>query len=72
VNGSALAGLTLNGVFGITREPTAGGMVTSIFVGNYVYVYTIFDNDTDPILDNLQIIALNPAPAPTQVVMVGP
>ncbi|HJR82064.1 MAG TPA: right-handed parallel beta-helix repeat-containing protein [Anaerolineales bacterium] len=71
-SGSATSLVSLDSLmFGITREPTTGGFVTSIFVGNYVYVYTIFDNDTDPILDNLQIIALTPAPA-TEVAMVGP
>jgi hypothetical protein len=65
-----VAGISLNSVFGITREPISNGMVISIFVGDYIYVYTIYDNDVDPILDNLQIIALSPAP--TQVTMVGP
>ncbi|HET9590201.1 MAG TPA: right-handed parallel beta-helix repeat-containing protein [Anaerolineales bacterium] len=64
--------ITLEGLmYGIDREVIDGATVTSIFVGNYVYVYTTYDNDTDPILDNLQIIALNPAPT-TQAAMVGP
>jgi hypothetical protein len=71
VSGTSLIGLSLNGMFGITREPITGGVVTSIFVGNYVYVYTIYDVDVEPSLDNLQIIALPPA-RPTKVAMVGP
>lgn len=65
-----VAGISLNGVFGITREPLADGMVISIFVGDYIYVYTVYDNDVDPILDNLQIIVVNPAPV-IPVAMAG-
>jgi hypothetical protein len=71
VSGTSLINLSLNGMFGITREATADAVVTSIFVGNYVYVYTIYNVDAEPSLDNLQIIALSPAPV-TGVAMVGP
>jgi hypothetical protein len=69
-SGTSLLGLSLNGLFGITREATADAMVTSIFAGQYIYVYTIYNADTDPSLDNLQIIFLTPAPR-TQVAKVG-
>ena len=70
-SGTSLLGLSLNSIFtGITRDVTADAMVTSIFVGNYIYVYTIYNADTDPSLDNLQIIFLTPAPR-TQVAKVG-
>jgi hypothetical protein len=70
-SGTSLIGLSLNGTFGITRDVTSTTAVTSIFVGNYVYVYTIYNTDVEPSLDNLQIIALPPAPL-TRVAMVGP
>lgn len=68
---TSLVGLSLNGMFGITREMTADTVVTSIFVGNYVYVYTIYNVDAEPSLDNLQIIVLSPAPL-TGIARVGP
>jgi hypothetical protein len=68
-SGTSLLGLSLNGLFGITREAISNGMVTSIFVGNYVYVYTVYNDDSS--IDNLQIIALPPAPR-TEVARVGP
>jgi hypothetical protein len=71
VSGTALVGLSLNGTFGITRDVTADAVVTSIFVGNYVYVYTIYNVDAEPSLDNLQIMVLSPAPL-TGVARVGP
>jgi hypothetical protein len=70
-SGTSLVGLSLNGTFGITRDVTSTVAVTSIFVGNYVYVYTIYNTDVEPSLDNLQIIALPPARS-TRVAMVGP
>ena len=71
VSGTSIIDTSLAGQFGITREVTADAMVTSIFVGNYIYVYTIYNADTDPSLDNLQIILVTPAPV-TGVAMVGP
>ena len=69
---TSLVGASLSSLmYGITREVTADAMVTSIFVGNYIYVYTIYNADTDPSLDNLQIILVTPAPV-TGVAMVGP
>ena len=71
-NATSLFGASLNSLmYGITREVTADAMVTSIFVGNYIYVYTIYNADTDPSLDNLQIILVSPAPV-TGIAMVGP
>jgi hypothetical protein len=65
-------GASLNSlVYGITREVTSGGFVTSIFAGQYIYVYTIYNDDVEPSLDNLQIILVTPAPV-TGVAMVGP
>jgi len=58
-------------VYGITREVISNGVVTSIFAGQYIYVYTIYDVDAEPSLDNLQIILLSPAPL-TGVARVGP
>ena len=55
-------GPTLNSLFGITRENIGNGVVTSIFVGQYVYVYTVYQDDSS--IDNLQIILLSPAPLP--------
>jgi hypothetical protein len=68
-SGTSLLGLSLNGLFGITREAISNGTVTSIFAGNYVYVYTVYNDDLS--IDNLQIIVVTPAPR-TQVAMVGP
>jgi hypothetical protein len=68
-SGTSLLGLSLNGMFGITREAISNGMVTSIFVGNYVYVYTVYNDDSS--IDNLQIIALPPA-LRTEVAKAGP
>jgi hypothetical protein len=70
VNGTSLIGASLNSMFtGITREMTSNSAVTSIFVGQYIYVYTIYTDDSS--IDNLQIIILSPA-LPTGVAMVGP
>jgi hypothetical protein len=67
---TSLLGASLNSLFsGITREVTSNSVVTSIFVGQYIYVYTIFTDDSS--IDNLQIIVLSPAPL-TGVAMVGP
>jgi hypothetical protein len=52
--------ISLNGMFGITRERTSNSVVTSIFVGNYTYVYTAFEDDAS--IDTLQIIVVNPPP----------
>lgn len=68
---SSVVGASLNSLFGITREAISGGVVTSIFVGNYVYVYTVYEDDFSSSIDNLQIIALTPAP-PAPVAMVMP
>ena len=71
-NATSIFGASLNSLlYGITREVTADARVTSIFVGNYIYVYTIYHADTDPSLDNLQIILVTPAQV-TGVAMVGP
>ena len=65
-------GASLNSlVYGITREVTSSGFVTSIFAGQYIYVYTIYDADVEPSLDNLQIILVTPAPL-TGIAMVRP
>jgi len=65
-------GASLNSlVYGITREVTSSGFVTSIFAGQYIYVYTIYNADVEPSLDNLQIILVTPAPL-TGIAMVRP
>ena len=69
VSGALVPGISLNSALGITREVIGNSVVTSIFTGNYVYVYTVFEDDSG--IDNLQIILLSPAPA-TGVAMVGP
>ncbi|HKY53789.1 MAG TPA: right-handed parallel beta-helix repeat-containing protein, partial [Anaerolineales bacterium] len=58
--GTVLPGISLNGMFGITREKTSNSVVTSIFVGNYTYVYTAFEDDSG--IESLQIIVVNPPP----------
>ena len=58
--GTLLPSISLNGMFGITRERTSNSVVTSIFVGNYTYVYTAFEDDSG--IESLQIIVVNPLP----------
>jgi hypothetical protein len=58
--GTLLPGISLNGMFGITRERTSNSVVTSIFVGNYTYVYTAFEDDSS--IETLQIIVVSPPP----------
>jgi len=67
-SGTSLLGASLNSLFfGITREVIPGGVVTSIFAGQYIYVYSVFEGDSS--IDNLQII-INPN-WQTGVAMVG-
>ena len=56
-------------MYGITREVIGNSVVTSIFAGQYIYVYTVFEDDSG--IDNLQIIIVTPALL-TGIAMVRP